>query len=73
MTTKFPALVALLAIAMGLQAKAFDKSIDISGVTLHYKVAQPKDYDAARTYPAVLAFPPGSQGVAARPACDGPL
>jgi poly(3-hydroxybutyrate) depolymerase len=53
---------ALLAIATGLHAKAFDKSIDIAGVTLHYKVVLPRDYDPARTYPAVLAFPPGSQG-----------
>jgi len=53
---------AFLGIAAGLHAKAFDKSIDIAGVTLHYKVVLPKDYDAAKAYPAVLAFPPGGQG-----------
>jgi len=58
----FRAALALLAIATGLDAKAFDKSIDIAGVTLHYKVVLPKDYDAAKAYPAVLAFPPGGQG-----------
>jgi poly(3-hydroxybutyrate) depolymerase len=56
------AAVALLAIASGLYAKAYDKSIDIAGVTLHYKVVLPKDYAVSKTYPAVLAFPPGSQG-----------
>jgi len=60
-TRLFPA-AAFLCFAAGLYAKAFDKSIDIAGVTLHYKVVLPKDYDTARTYPAVLAFPPGSQG-----------
>jgi poly(3-hydroxybutyrate) depolymerase len=48
--------------AVTLHAKAYDKAIDISGVTVHYKVVLPKDYDAAKPYPAVLAFPPGSQG-----------
>jgi predicted peptidase len=60
--TLFTAAMAFLAFATGLHAKAFDKSIDIASVTLHYKVVLPKDYDAAKAYPAVLAFPPGSQG-----------
>jgi poly(3-hydroxybutyrate) depolymerase len=51
-----------LAFAVCLHAKASDKSIDIAGVTLHYKLVLPKDYDAAKAYPAILAFPPGSQG-----------
>jgi poly(3-hydroxybutyrate) depolymerase len=55
-------LAVFLAITAGLHAKSFDKSIDIAGVTLHYKVVLPKDYEAAKAYPAVLAFPPGSQG-----------
>lgn len=44
-----------------LQAKAFDKTAEIGGTTVHYKIVLPKDYDPAKTYPAVLAFPPGSQ------------
>jgi poly(3-hydroxybutyrate) depolymerase len=54
----------LLAVAASaaVHAKAYDKSIAIAGVTVHYKVVLPKDYDAAKAYPAVLAFPPGSQG-----------
>jgi predicted peptidase len=42
-------------------AKVYDKSAEIAGVTLHYKLILPKDYDATKAYPAVLAFPPGSQ------------
>lgn len=30
-------------------------------MTLYYKVVLPKDYDPDKAYPAVLAFPPGSQ------------
>jgi len=41
----------------------YDKSAEIAGVTVHYKLILPKDYDAAKAYPAVLAFPPGSQGM----------
>src|SRR5204862_6465034 len=44
-----------------LPAKVFDKSAEIAGLTVHYKVFLPKSYDPAKTYPAVLAFPPGSQ------------
>lgn len=63
MTRKCSAVfAAFLGIAPSLRAKAFDKSIDIAGITVHYKVVLPKDYDAGKTYPAVLAFPPGSQG-----------
>ena len=45
-----------------LDAKAYDRSIAISGVTVHYKVILPRDYDQGKDYPAILAFPPGSQG-----------
>lgn len=44
-------------------AKEYDKSTEIAGVPVHYKVVLPKDYDEAKAYPAVLAFPPGSQGM----------
>jgi poly(3-hydroxybutyrate) depolymerase len=54
--------LAILGIASSLHAKTYDKSIDLAGVTLHYKLVLPKDFDAAKTYPAVLAFPPGGQG-----------
>jgi poly(3-hydroxybutyrate) depolymerase len=42
-------------------AKVFDKSTSIAGMTLYYKVILPTDYDPGKTYPAILAFPPGPQ------------
>ena len=42
-------------------AKVIDGTATIAGMTVHYKVVLPADYDPAQTYPAVLAFPPGSQ------------
>jgi len=54
-------LLVLFVFASPLLAKVFDKSTDIAGMKLHYKVALPKDFDPEKTYPAVLAFPPGSQ------------
>jgi len=56
------ALATIFGVSASLYAKAFDKSIDVSGVTVHYKVILPKDYDSAKAWPAVLAFPPGGQG-----------
>ena len=44
-----------------LAAKVIDQSATIAGMSVYYKVVLPKDYDSANTYPAVLAFPPGSQ------------
>jgi predicted esterase len=44
-----------------LTAKIYDKSAEVAGMTVHYKIALPNDYDPDKTYPAVLAFPPGSQ------------
>jgi poly(3-hydroxybutyrate) depolymerase len=55
--------VILLLAASGALAKVYDKSVDIGGVPVHYKVILPKDYDAGKAYPAVLAFPPGSQAM----------
>lgn len=46
-----------------LLAKVYDKTAEIGGVPVHYKLILPNDYDAANAYPAVLAFPPGSQGM----------
>src|SRR5262245_3900503 len=53
----------VLLVSLPLPAKVFDKTAEIAGMTLHYKVALPKTYDPAKTYPAVLAFPPGSQAM----------
>lgn len=59
---RIPASALLLLMASSwLQAKAIDKTAEIDGTAVHYKVVLPKDYNPAKTYPAVLAFPPGSQ------------
>src|SRR5437870_9657993 len=42
-------------------ASVIDKSSNIAGMSLHYKVVLPKEYDSAKEYPAILAFPPGAQ------------
>jgi poly(3-hydroxybutyrate) depolymerase len=60
---------ALIAVVIGLcagpcaVAKVYDKTAEIAGVPVHYKLILPKDYDASKEYPAVLAFPPGSQSM----------
>jgi poly(3-hydroxybutyrate) depolymerase len=57
----------LFAAAMGTAsappalAAVLDKTAAVNGLTLHYKVVLPNGYDPAKTYPAVLAFPPGGQ------------
>ena len=57
--------VALLLLCAGQTtiAKVLDESATIAGMLLHYKVVLPKDYDLDKAYPAVLAFPPGDQGM----------
>jgi poly(3-hydroxybutyrate) depolymerase len=42
-------------------AKVLDQTTTIGGVTLRYKVVLPADYDAGKSYPGILAFPPGAQ------------
>ena len=62
-------LVAGIALASQLAlAEITLKHDDFSGVTLYYKVITPKDYDPAKEYPAVLAFPGGAQSM---PMVDG--
>ena len=42
-------------------ASVTEKTANINGTAVRYKVVLPPAYDAAKTYPAILAFPPGSQ------------
>ena len=44
-----------------IAAKVVDKNATIAGMTVYYKVILPKDYDPEKSYPGVLAFPPGGQ------------
>src|SRR5215469_5534608 len=55
------AAVLLLSMNSWLHAKAYDKAVEIDGTTVHYKIILPNSFDPAKTYPAILAFPPGSQ------------
>jgi len=56
-------LVVSLMILAGLPVKAdvLDKTKDIGGITVHYKVVLPDHYDPAKAYPGVLAFGGGPQ------------
>jgi predicted peptidase len=56
----FAAIVAMLA-SQAARADVLDKTKDVGGTTVHYKVVLPKGYDPAKTYPGVFAFPPASQ------------
>ena len=55
--------LALLLVCAPAAAKVLDRSTTVAGLPLNYKVVLPKDYDAGKAYPAILAFPPGGQGL----------
>jgi len=55
------AAAAVMLATQSLRAEVLDKVKEIAGTTLYYKVVLPKGYDPAKAYPAVLAFPGGSQ------------
>src|ERR1700674_4257128 len=46
---------------VSVKAEVLDKTKNIGGTTVHYKVVLPKDYDASKAYPGVLAFGGGPQ------------
>jgi len=55
--------IALLSLLSAIPAAAnlLDKTATINGTRVNYKVVLPNNYDPAKAYPAVLAFPPGGQ------------
>ena len=56
------AVIVATVIANGsLMAEVLDKSKNIAGTTVQYKVILPANYDPAKAYPAVLAFGGGPQ------------
>jgi predicted peptidase len=60
----FPVAAAIAAVMLSgqpLAAKIFDKNADIAGTKLDYKVILPNDYDPAKSYFGILAFPGGPQ------------
>ena len=42
-------------------AEVLDKTKNIAGTTVHYKVVLPNGFDPGKAYPGVLAFPGGAQ------------
>ena len=60
-------LLGLSAIAISLllgstaSADVQTKMVTLSGMKVNYKVVLPSNFDPAKTYPVVLAFPPGGQ------------
>lgn len=54
-------LVATTAIAVSARAELLEKTKKVGGTTVHYKVVLPNGYDAAKAYPAILAFGGGPQ------------
>jgi predicted peptidase len=62
--TKLLFITALLLVASRCAfADVLDKTRNVSGITVHYKVVLPNGYDPQKAYPAVLAFPGGSQNM----------
>ncbi len=55
------ALAGLAVLTCPATAEVLEKSQNIAGVTVHYKVVLPRPYDPAKAYPAVLAFGGGPQ------------
>lgn len=55
------AVSAVLFFGRPMAAEVVDKTAEISGTKLDYKVVLPKGYDPAKAYPAILAFGGGSQ------------
>ena len=59
---RFLSTAATVMLASGpLSAEVLDKTANIAGTTVHYKVILPRGFNPAKTYPAVLAFPGGPQ------------
>lgn len=55
------AVVAFLLLSGASAASVIDKTANIAGTAVQYKVVLPSGYDPAKAYPAVLAFPGGPQ------------
>jgi predicted peptidase len=54
-------IVTVILTAIPVKAEVLDKTKNIGGTTVHYKVVLPKNYDASKAYPGVLAFGGGPQ------------
>jgi len=61
MWKSFLVAAAVLLIAGASGAEVLDKTANIAGTAVQYKVVLPNGYDPSKAYPAVLAFPGGPQ------------
>ena len=48
--------VLVIAATVPVKADVLDKAMNIGGITVHYKVVLPKNYDTSKAYPGILAF-----------------
>ncbi len=53
--------VAITTLIQPLHAEVIEKTKDVAGSTVHYKVVLPNGFDPAKTYPAIIAFGGGPQ------------
>ncbi|HEX4132989.1 MAG TPA: alpha/beta hydrolase-fold protein [Bryobacteraceae bacterium] len=60
-TSLFSVAVIAAFAALPAHAELQEKTKKVGGITVHYKVVLPNGYDAAKTYPAILAFGGGPQ------------
>src|SRR3974390_2734793 len=57
-----PAMAAIaMLLVQPLQAEVIEKTKEVGGTAVHYKVVLPDGYDPAQAYPAILAFGGGPQ------------
>src|SRR3984893_12188863 len=52
---------ALVPGSASVKAEVLDKTKNVGGTTVHYKIVLPKNYDTSKAYPGVLAFGGGPQ------------
>ena len=57
----FTAVVVAMFAAQPVQAELLEKTKQVGGITVRYKIVLPNGYDPAKTYPAILAFGGGPQ------------
>lgn len=60
---RFLPLAALALAATFAHASVIEKTKNVAGLTVQYKVVLPNNYDASKAYPGVLAFPGGGQSM----------
>jgi predicted peptidase len=62
-STLFMTIMTALFASSIASADVLDQTATINGMKVQYKVIRPRNFDPAKTYPAVLAFPPGDQSM----------